>query len=133
MADLFSYRCRSCGARTPWDSHAFVCACGGLFEWDAPPRRFDVTAIDHAEPSLLRYREFLPPFLDEHLAAVSLGEGWTKLIRLSREDPDVLLKLDHLMPTMSFKDRGAVVLVAVARGSPAPSMCPRRRRPRSCN
>ena len=38
-----------------------------------------------------------------------MGEGMTPVIRF---DDDVLLKMDYLMPTLSFKDRGAAVLVA---------------------
>ena len=41
--------------------------------------------------------------------SVSLGEGLTPVIRL---DEDVLLKMDYFMPTLSFKDRGAAVLIA---------------------
>lgn len=40
---------------------------------------------------------------------ISLGEGMTPVIRLNE---DVLLKMDYFMPTLSFKDRGAAVLIA---------------------
>ncbi|MYX16256.1 pyridoxal-phosphate dependent enzyme [Streptomyces sp. SID8374] len=43
---------------------------------------------------------------------VSLGEGRTPLVPLT---PSVSAKLDYLMPTLSFKDRGAVMLVELAR------------------
>lgn len=43
-----------------------------------------------------------------------MGEGMTPVIRF---DDNVLLKMDYLMPTLSFKDRGAAVLVAHCSGS----------------
>jgi threonine synthase len=51
---------------------------------------------------------------------VSLGEGFTPLVRAPGA-PGVWLKLDFLMPTLSFKDRGAVLVAELARrlGVPA--------------
>ncbi|HYE69639.1 MAG TPA: threonine synthase, partial [Anaerovoracaceae bacterium] len=40
---------------------------------------------------------------------ISLGEGMTPVIQFNE---DVLLKMDYFMPTLSFKDRGAAVLIA---------------------
>lgn len=40
---------------------------------------------------------------------VSMGEGMTPIVRF---DDDVLLKMDYMMPTLSFKDRGAATLVS---------------------
>ena len=40
---------------------------------------------------------------------VSLGEGMTPVISLNQ---NVLLKMDYFMPTLSYKDRGAAVLMA---------------------
>ena len=54
--------------------------------------------------SLWRYEEALPLAAP---AAVSLGEGRTPLVPLTGT---VSAKLDFLMPTLSFKDRGAVML-----------------------
>lgn len=42
---------------------------------------------------------------------VTMGEGMTPLIRLEQ---GLLAKIDYIMPTLSFKDRGAVVLIANA-------------------
>ncbi len=43
------------------------------------------------------------------------GEGLTALIPLDKNNPDILVKMDYMMPTLSFKDRGAAVLVAKAK------------------
>jgi threonine synthase len=110
----FKYRCRDCDQEFPAGSLRFRCDCGGLFRLGDAGAQFDPTAIETAEPSLLRYRHALPSHLHDPLDAISLGEGFTKTIRLAPDDPSVLLKMDHLMPTMSFKDRGAVLLVAAA-------------------
>jgi threonine synthase len=45
---------------------------------------------------------------------VSMGEGGTPLLTLDPMAPDVRVKVEYIMPTLSFKDRGAVVLVAKA-------------------
>jgi threonine synthase len=43
-----------------------------------------------------------------------MGEGQTPLLTLDPHRPRILAKLDFLMPTLSFKDRGAAVLVTLA-------------------
>jgi threonine synthase len=47
---------------------------------------------------------------------VTMGEGGTPLIPFDPGRPQVLVKLEYLMPTLSFKDRGAAVLVSLAGG-----------------
>ncbi len=59
---------------------------------------------------LWRYADRLPV---SEVPGLSMGEGWTPLIPAGDGD-GVHLKLEFLMPTGSFKDRGAVVLVAGA-------------------
>ena len=46
---------------------------------------------------------------------ISMGEGLTPMVPLNNDNPNLLVKLDYLMPTMSFKDRGAVILIAKAK------------------
>jgi threonine synthase len=64
--------------------------------------------IDAAVSSLWRYRKAL---LVDAAAAVTLGEGWTPLARAQWDGIPVLIKLDYLMPSGSFKDRGMTVMV----------------------
>lgn len=47
-------------------------------------------------------------------ARATMGEGATPLVPLDPDHPTVLAKVDFAMPTLSFKDRGAVVLLAAA-------------------
>jgi len=57
----------------------------------------------------------VPVRLRRHMTAISLGEGWTATVPRCADEPNVQVKMDHVMPTLSFKDRGAIVLVALAR------------------
>jgi threonine synthase len=60
-------------------------------------------------PGLWRYGPWLPV---PPVQGLSMGEGGTPLLPAGRDLPDVHVKLEFVSPTGSFKDRGAVVLVA---------------------
>jgi len=69
-------------------------------------------------PDMWRYREMLPVERDENI--VSLGEGWTPLlraIRLGRRAgvPDLFIKDESQNPTQSFKARGMAAAVSMAK------------------
>jgi len=68
--------------------------------------------IDGSIHSLWRYRRALLVDADD---AVTMGEGWTPLVRAAWEGIAVDLKLDFMMPTGSFKDRGMTVMVSYLR------------------
>jgi len=68
--------------------------------------------------SIEKYRDFLP--LDSVDPDLSLGEGQTPLIRLSNLErqlklPALMAKVEAANPTLSFKDRGTVIVVQKAR------------------
>lgn len=84
------------------------CECGGLWDLDFVPPRFSPEDIDRDEWSIFRYRKFMA-LSGEAWRQVSLGEGMTPVISLNQ---NVLLKMDYFMPTLSYKDRGAAVLMA---------------------
>ena len=65
--------------------------------------------IDPARHSIWRYARGLLVGV-EH--AVSLGEGWTPLLEGEWHGAPVHYKLDFMMPTGSFKDRGMTVMVS---------------------
>ncbi|HXG39301.1 MAG TPA: threonine synthase [Candidatus Limnocylindrales bacterium] len=73
---------------------------------------------DLRRPRLLeRYAQFLP--LTEETPRLSLGEGFTPLVRAARLGaaigvPNLFLKVEGQNPTGSFKDRGMVLAVAKA-------------------
>jgi threonine synthase len=64
--------------------------------------------IASAKASLWRYAAALalagPP-------RVSLGEGWTPLVRREWQGVEIRFKLESQMPTGSFKDRGTTVMI----------------------
>ncbi len=102
--------CSSCDARYPLDTRAWVCPkCGGLFEI-AGIARFDPALIDTANASLWRYRAFLP--LPPNASPVSMGEGFTPLVETRLGRLRFFSKLDFMMPTGSFKDRGTTAIVS---------------------
>src|SRR5512135_2046490 len=105
--------CSSCGERYPLNTRKWVCRrCSGLLEIaDAPA--FDPARIDTQNATLWRYRPFLP--LPENASPVSLGEGWTPLVETRLGDLKFFSKLDFVMPTGSFKDRGSAVLISALR------------------
>ena len=84
------------------------CECGGLWKLDFKPPKFSLDEVDKNEWSLFRYRKFMA-LEDDSWKDITLGEGMTPVVRF---DDNVLLKMDYFMPTLSFKDRGAAVLMA---------------------
>jgi threonine synthase len=69
-------------------------------------------AIDPAAPGLWRYAAALPFRPREPIA---MGEGCTPLLARRLHGVDALLKCEWLMPTGSFKDRGAAVMLSLLR------------------
>jgi threonine synthase len=68
--------------------------------------------IDTGTRSLWRYRATLP---FQPAQPVSMGEGCTPLLPRTLHGASVLLKCEWMMPTGSFKDRGASVMLSLLR------------------
>lgn len=102
------YICAKCGRGQDAATREAGCGCGGLWQLDFTPPKFDLSLIDRDTWSIFRYRAFMPSG-GEEWREISLGEGMTPVVAF---DEDVLLKMDYFMPTLSFKDRGAAVLIA---------------------
>jgi threonine synthase len=68
--------------------------------------------IDTSARSLWRYRSALPLPCDE---PITMGEGCTPLLTRSLYGATALLKCEWFMPTGSFKDRGASVMLSLLR------------------
>ena len=69
-------------------------------------------------PDMWRYREVLPVENDDNI--ISLGEGWTPLLRAVRLGrrvgvPDLFIKDESQNPTQSFKARGMSTAVSMAK------------------
>ena len=69
-------------------------------------------AIDRSVRSLWRYRAAFPVVVDH---PITLGEGCTPLLRRRVHGVEVGLKCEWFMPTGSFKDRGASVMLSILR------------------
>lgn len=78
---------------------------------ERPPLRRD--SIAPTEHSLWRYSAALPPGLAE--SRVSYDEGWTPLLPAPALGDGMLVKLEFMFPSGSFKDRGTTVLVSEMR------------------
>ena len=85
------------------------CADDGHYLNLAPAPGLRRGDIDTARRSVWRYAAAL---LVDVGQAVSLGEGWTPLVRGEWGGASVLYKLEFMMPTGSFKDRGTTALVS---------------------
>ena len=103
--------CAKCGKRESVTTRKPKCDCGGLWKLDFTPPEFDLNLVDRNEWSMFRYRPFMGLYGDAW-REISMGEGMTPVVRLNE---DVQLKMDYFMPTLSFKDRGAAVVVAHAK------------------
>jgi threonine synthase len=102
-----TFECPACGRGYRADRPLWRCDCGSHLNL-APGRGLARGEIDLRECSLWRYRAALalqaPP-------RVTLGEGWTPLVRRHWQGASVHFKLETQMPTGSFKDRGTAVMI----------------------
>ena len=105
-------RCQACDAQHAIDAPIWACPCGGLLDVEMPPV-FPVDRLAARPASLWRYREALP--LRPDTQPVSLGESMTPLLPVTAGGREVFLKVDYLLPTGSFKDRGAAILLTKMR------------------
>lgn len=105
----WEYRCEACGHRESLDAVAWRCAvCGAAYALDGPDG-LAPESIERGDRTLWRYAAALPVGREY---ACSLGEGLTPLVAGHLGGHPVWFKHDALLPTGSFKDRGAAVLVA---------------------
>jgi threonine synthase len=102
--------CSNCGKEEDVTTKKSCCDCGGLWKlaFDAP--EFNLSEIDKDTWGLYRYKKFLP--IEDEDSIISLGEGMTPIVQF---DEDVMLKMDYFMPTLSYKDRGASILISHAK------------------
>ncbi len=108
LAD-WMYRCEQCDHREELETRRWQCPrCGGAFALEGP-NELSPSTINSNDTSLWRYEQVLPAQRED---GRSLGEGMTPLIAGTLAGRPVWFKLDSLLPTGSFKDRGAAVFAA---------------------
>ena len=102
--------------------HNLCTACGKplLVRYDLSRSKTTLTkeSLAARRPDLWRYREVLPVESDENI--VSLGEGWTPLVRARRlgrrvKINELYIKDESQNPTQSFKARGMATAVSMAK------------------
>jgi len=94
------------------DDRHWQCRCGGALDLLLPTPQITPALIQQRPPDLWRYREALPPLA----CCVSLGEPMTPFIPFNHRGRDIWLKCDYLLPTGSYKDRGAAILMSHLQG-----------------
>lgn len=123
----FSYlnglRCSACDKTYEPDQVQGLCGCGSplLACYDLSQLRADApdpAFISDRVPDLWRYHELLPVRSPSNV--VSLGEGMTPLVPLERLGTElglnrVVMKDEGLLPTGTFKARGAAVGISRAK------------------
>ncbi|SOC43145.1 threonine synthase [Ureibacillus acetophenoni] len=108
-----NYICVECKSTFPLESHKWKCDCGGLLnlEYEKKLIDFNITSSSRNH-SLWKYIDALPFNEEDVWQDVTMGEGDTPLIKLAE---NLYAKAEYYMPTLSFKDRGVAVLIAMAK------------------
>jgi len=118
---LTHLECPRCSRQHDADVLQNLCGCGSplLARYDLAAVKSQLTPADLTgrPASLWRYHELLPVREEQHV--VSLGEGMTPLVPLRRLGesmglPGLLMKDEGLIPTGTFKARGAAVGISRA-------------------
>jgi threonine synthase len=120
-SQLTHLECPRCGLRYDCAELVNLCRCGSpllaRYDLDAVRRIVAPADIRVRPADLWRYRELLP--VGASSSVVTFGEGWTPLWAAPRYGrnigvPGLLVKDEGIMPTGSFKARGAAVGVSRA-------------------
>ena len=107
------YICFECHSTYPLEGNKWKCDCGGLLSLEYEKKAIDFTeTATSRNHSLWKYINALPFEKEDVWQEISLGEGDTPLIKIGH---NVYAKAEYYMPTLSFKDRGAVLLIAMAK------------------
>jgi threonine synthase len=104
--ELARYTCSAWGAAHPGSEAPWRCDCNGVLDVDLPA--VSLENIDHRRSGVWRYASLLPPLAEA--ARVTLSEQTTPLIH--NDSLGAYLELDYLLPSGSYTDRGAAVLVS---------------------
>ncbi|WP_208297688.1 threonine synthase [Actinophytocola oryzae] len=118
---LSHLECGRCGTRYDADKPQNLCECGTpllvRYDLDQVGRTVSTKDIAGRPNDLWRYHELLP--VREQRNVVSLGEGMTPILPIRDYGtrigvPNLLVKDEGLLPTGSFKARGAAVGISRA-------------------
>jgi threonine synthase len=102
----YELRCSVCGKSAPSLLDYRCPSCGNPLNLKVQVN-FDKAKIKDCDFSVWRYANAFP-YVSE-ASIVTLGEGWTPLVRFAE---NIFFKLENLNPTGSFKDRGSTTLIS---------------------
>src|SRR4030042_2224341 len=103
------FLCSNCKRSYPIQPARWRCDCGSFLDLKFESQ-FPIQKILKRRPDLWRYREAIPIRSDTSI--LSMNEGFTPLEEMDLNGERVLIKIDYLFPTGSYKDRGATVLIS---------------------
>lgn len=113
-------QCSRCSAKLPFRYQDMKCICGGTllvnYDLEHVAQTFTKSSLGLRYPTMWKYHELLPIHDPSHI--VSLGEGWTPLLRMPDWESKLSLKRlwikrEEQNPTGSFKSRGFSVAVSL--------------------
>ncbi|OPH60733.1 threonine synthase [Paenibacillus ferrarius] len=116
--------CSRCSAKLPFRYVEMKCDCGGTllvdYDLECIGRTFKKEVLTTRCPSMWRYKDLLP--VSNPDCIITLGEGWTPLVRLTTWEKklpigQLWLKREEQNPTGSFKSRGFSVAVSLLKES----------------
>jgi threonine synthase len=119
MSKATHLECSLCHNRLDAGAVANLCTCGGpllvRYDLDKIRHRWRRREVANGPSSMWRYAPLLPPANE---SIVTLGEGWTPLIRTERLGArigagELWVKDEGLNPTASFKARGLSCAVSM--------------------
>jgi len=128
---LSHLECSKCGERYGTDQIKQLCTCGAplIVRYDMVGLASSVSKgdLESRQPNLWRYFEFLPVRNEDNV--ITLGEGMTPIVPLAKIGARsgmkrLFMKDEGILPTGTFKTRGAAVGVSKAKelGIPALAM-----------
>jgi len=113
--------CSLCGKRREANAPANLCECGGpllvRYDLDVIRHRWRRREVSNGPASMWRYAPVLPASAE---SIVTLGEGWTPLLRTRRLGArigaeNLWVKDEGLNPTGSFKARGLSCAISMCK------------------
>ncbi len=123
MSNVTHLQCAACGVQYPAGKLYNLCEkCGKPllvhYDLERASRTLTRESLKSRVSSMWRYREVMPVSSDADI--VTLGEGWTPLLRADRLGRvlgmnQLYIKDESLNPTQSFKARGMSAAVSMAK------------------
>lgn len=100
--------CNKCGNTYKDNEPVYRCQCGGCLFLNEK-HHITKKTIKHDRFNMWRYDEAYPlKYEDLH---ATFNEGLTPLVKAPVSEVNLRIKMDSLMPTGSFKDRGTVMVI----------------------